>query len=153
MKVKGKAKQLFCMVCAFVASFVLTVTAFAEIDIDYTIYGGKYKSNDSSKAGYISISETRIGLVVFWDDNEEDGCFLSGSTTDGYILFPSSCPFYALYDTVTVVGATGVPIDTNPYLSGIQMKVIPDYEVKGGIFGSGKHTISPRQSTVKYIQE
>lgn len=53
---------------------------------------------------------------------------------------------------MTVVSDTGVPIDTDPYTSGIQKKVLNDYEVKGGISGLGKHTIFPNRSSVKYVQ-
>ena len=130
---------------------MVTVTAFAVIDVNYSVYGGKYRSDTSSKPGYISISESRIGLVVFWDNVNQK--FLSGSTDVGYITFPSSCPFYAKYDTVNIVDENGVPIDCDPNKSGIQIETIPDYEVKGGVVASGKkNIISARQTYVRYVQ-
>lgn len=129
------------MAIAFVASFVMTVTAYAAIDVDYSIYGGRYRSSDTSVGGYISISKNSINLVVYRDDKED--CYVGGSTTDGYILSPSSKPFYALFDKVNILNTDGTGAGGS----------IPDYEASGSLFKKGmKNGIKSLQSDLKYIQ-
>lgn len=148
---KNKVKQLMCMVCVFVASFLVTVTAYAYIDVDYSIYGGKYKSYDESAPGYISISEENIRLVVYRDDPHN--CFVSGTTTVGYVLYSPPKDFYALFSSVIKVNTDGSIKDADLGTSGIQIERIPDYEASGLLFTvMGIRGINPLQSDVNYFR-
>lgn len=134
MKAKGKAKQLFCMVCAFVASFLLTVTAFASVNFDEVNDNqlGKYKCTAISlPKSYIEVRKTSEGygycdLFAYWDNNEHQ--FYSGKCNKDFKLSVSPTQFYAHGTKLTLVnrdgealGATGTVTDyeaTGDYKAG-----------------------------------
>lgn len=130
------------MVCVFVTAFMLTVTASAYIDTNYSIYGGKYRAN-SSAGGYIFIDEDYIKIVVYADSDK--GCYVSGTSTDGHVLSPSQHPFYAYFNRVYECNINGAPT-TKPYTWH------NDYEATGALGTQGKNFIVSKQSNVIYIQ-
>lgn len=113
MKVKGKAKQLFCIVCAFVASFLVTVTAFAAVDFDSKndFQLGKYKCTAISLPNsYIKVYETSEGdgycdLFAYWDNNDHQ--FYSGESNTDFRLSVSPSRFYARGTKFTLVNRDG----------------------------------------------
>lgn len=116
MKAKGKAKQLFCMVCAFVASFFVTVTAFASVNFDSVNDNqlGKYKCTATSLSkSYIEVYKDSEGngycdLFAYWDKN--DHMFYSGKSNMDFKLSVSPSEFYARGTKFTIVYSNGDPV-------------------------------------------
>ncbi|MDE6731964.1 MAG: hypothetical protein K2J77_03720 [Oscillospiraceae bacterium] len=149
MKVKGKAKQLFCMVCAFVASFMLTVTAAASTyGATNEEWWGTYKCSTPS------LSETKIvvhdsytcELFSYFDNRPGFIGYYSGST-DEFNLPTYSNQFYAKIEKAQQVNSKGIPVTKN---GGFVYQI--EYEARGKITLSPK-TISSSVSTLKYVKQ
>lgn len=147
MKVKGKAKQLFCMVCAFVASFVLTVTAAASTYGTVSPgYIGTYKCTTPSlsKSKIIAHDEETCEIVVYFDNRLEFIGYYSGET-DNYVLSPTSqTSFCVMCDKATRVDRSG-----NQIIQNGEVQTVKQYFTSGDV--SGK-TITSYDSALKYVR-
>lgn len=148
MKVKGKAKQLFCMVCAFVASFVLTVTAAA---LTYgTVspgYKGTYKCSTPSlsKSKIIAYDEETCKIVIYFDNRSEYMGYYSGET-DNYVLSPAfSTSFFVMCDKATRVDRNG-----NQIIQNGEVQTVKQYYTSGKVLGT---TITSDDSALKYVKQ
>lgn len=151
MKIKGKAKQLFCMVCAFVASFLVTVTAAASTyGTTNEEWWGTYNcSTPSLSATKIVVRDNyTCELQAYFDNRPSLIGYYSGSTDDFALLPSFSEEFYAKIPKAKQVGRTGIPIT-------IDGKFVyeNDYEATGAISILPKKTISSYQSTLKYVKQ
>lgn len=123
MKAKGKAKQLFCMVCVFVASFLITVTAFAE-DISNSTFYGTYKYPGNSSQCIENHDGEYVWLRIYRDD--ENHGYYSGVS---YFFKISNAPpehFYAECNSVLQVN----PSNGRPYSPQVK---IDNYTATGTI--------------------
>lgn len=151
MKVKGKAKQLFCMVCAFVASFMLTVTAAASTygTVNENWWGTYKCSTPSLSATKIVVSDSYTCKIVSYFDNRPDFIGYYSGETDDFVLSPSfSTQFYAKIKRARQVNSTGVPITQNG-----DFVYRNDYEATGRTSILPQKTISSNQSTLKYVKQ
>lgn len=148
MKVKGKAKQLFCMVCAFVASFLLTVTAAASTYGTVSPgYIGTYQCSKPSlsKSKIIAHNEYTCEIVAHFDNRREYVGYYSGET-DNYILSPAfQTSFYVMFEKATRVDKSGNPIKQNG-----EDQIVRQYYTEGDV--SGK-TITIYDSALKYVKQ
>lgn len=115
---KNKVKQIFCMVCAFVASFMLTVTAVAggAFVIQNDNYIGYYDAVNNPR-GLVTVREGYVKMGVYEYD---EGLYMYGTSSDGaltsdYYAFTfeqarasnSSGEIYHDIDTLTNLTVTG----------------------------------------------
>lgn len=152
MKVKGKAKQLFCMACAFVASFLVTVTAFAE-----STYGmvnsnwlGSYKCSDSSLPGskIIARDQDSCRIQAYFDSRPEYYGYYTGET-DCYSLAPLTSPnFEAIFEKAILGYSNGIPVTNNGTIV-----TEPYYTATGKTLDIIKQTINSEQSTLDYVKQ
>lgn len=152
MKFKGKAKQLFCMACAFVASFLVTVTAFAA-----STYGivnpswlGTYKCSTPSLSGSKIIVHDKYScrIQAYFDNRSQFRAYFSGET-DSYTLEPASSPqFEAIFDKVNQVSSNGTPVTQNGTIV-----TEPNYTATGKTLDIVKKTINSNQSTLDYVKQ
>lgn len=148
MKVKGKAKQFFCMACAFVASFLLTVTAFAAVNFDEVNDKqlGKYKCTAISLPNsYIKVYKTSEGygycdLFAYWD--KDDHQFYSGDSNKDFKLTVSPSEFYAHGTEFTIVNRDGKALG--------KTGTVADY-VATGDYKSGPFRIISRETGHDYV--
>lgn len=148
MKVKGKAKQLFCMACAFVASFMVTVTTFASVNFDSVNDDqlGKYKCTAISlKNSYIKVYRDSEGygycdLFAYWDNNDHQ--FYSGKSNVDFKLTVSPSEFYARGKNLTLVYSNGNPVG----LTG----TVSDYTATGE-YKAGPFRIISRETGFDYV--
>lgn len=110
MKAKGKAKQLFCMVCVFVASFLLTVTAFAEsaFEIQNSNYFGTYVAQVNSM-GYVMVKEDIVRFAIYHHDTYG---YLNGTAQHGFL---TKNAYSFTISEATIVNNGGVPLGTKAY--------------------------------------
>lgn len=151
MKVKDKVKQLFCMVCAFVASFMLTVTAAASTyGTTNEKWWGTYKcSTPSLSTTKIVVRDNNTCEIVSYYDNRPSFIGYYSGSTDNFVLLPSfSDEFYAKYEKARQVSSTGIPVKNDG-----NFVYENDYEATGEISTSPKITISSNQSTLKYVKQ
>lgn len=78
---KNKIKQMVCMICVFVVSFMLTATAFAEsaFVIQNNNYFGYYDAVNNSR-GLVTVREEFVKMGVY--EYDED-LYMYGTSTDG----------------------------------------------------------------------
>lgn len=152
MKVKGKAKQLFCMVCAFAASFLVTVTAFSE-----STYGmvnsnwlGSYKCSKSTLPGskIIATDQDSCRIQAYFDSRPGFYGYFSGGT-DNYSLAPATSPqFEAIFSSVNRVFSNGSPVTNNGTIV-----IEPEYTATGKTLDITTQTINSEQSTLDYVKQ
>lgn len=149
MKVKGKAKQLFCMVCAFVASFMLTVTAAASTyGTTNEQWWGTYEcSNSSFPLSMIIIRDSYTCEIASYFDNRPEFIGYYSGRTDAFELPSHSNQFYAEFDKARKVNSRGIPVTING-----EFVYENEYEAGGKISLSPK-TISSNVSTLKYVMQ
>ena len=148
MKVKGKAKQFFCMACAFVSSFLVTVTAFASVNFDSVNDNqlGKYKCTAISlKNSYIKVYRSPEGygycdLFAYWDNN--DHMFYSGKSNVDFKLTTSPSEFYAHGTKFTIVYSNGETVG--------ESGTVADY-VATGDYKAGPFRIISRETGFDYV--
>lgn len=151
MKAKGKAKQLFCMVCAFAASFLVTVTAFAAVDISNDDFYGVYKYPGSDNQRILNNDGEIIRLQIYRDDDYHG--YYSGTSYNFKLSNSPGEQFLAKCERVTMVnpsnGAAYSPLVT-----------IDDYTATGdvrpelNILGHVKSvTIRSKQSSHTYVND
>ncbi len=149
---KCKVKRMLCLVCVFVASFVLTVTAFADFIIYNENFIGKYKCNSRLfPDSYVQVMNTGIfKLHAYYDDNRDGllyySAFISGSSQDGKISNSPPYNFYAYFENAYLVLRNG---DLPTHIT-----YIPDYQAIGDIDVEGKWkkiSIISKQSDYSYI--
>lgn len=149
MKVKGKAKQLFCMACAFVASFMVTVTAFAST---YGTVNSKWFGTYKCSTPYLSGSKIiarnyyDCDIIAYYDSRDEHKTYYSGHAED-YILSPEmSTQFWAVFTKANKVNSYGVPIKENGVIV-----TEPNYEASGKILNLSPKTIYSYESGLNYV--
>lgn len=151
MKVKGKAKQLFCMACAFVASFMVTVTAFASTYGEKNKYWlGTYKCSTQSLSGSKIIAPDIYSckIVAYYDNRPQYRTYFSGETGD-YTLAPAaSTQFEAIFATVNHVSSNGIPVTHNGTIV-----TEPQYVATGKTLDVFIKTINSNQSTLDYVKQ
>lgn len=146
MKVKGKAKQLFCMVCAFVASFLVTVTAFADstFDIQNSNYYGTYDAEVNSR-GYVKVNEDMAKFGVYLHDTYG---YLNGTSQSGFL---TKNAYSFTIKEAYIVNESGVPSGSKAY----NVRAVGTTTVKGGdviTFVIKTITLTPNGSTgEKYV--
>lgn len=151
MNVKGKAKQLFCMVCAFIASFLVTVTAFANDDYDSENknFFGTYRCNaiSLSKSLITVRNDGYCDITAYWDlENKE---FYSGRTSD-FKISNSPTNFFANYKTVKKVISNGTEVKDSKGNS----IIIDGYVASGDVsIDSSKIKIRSNQCGLDYVLE
>lgn len=150
MKVKGKAKQLFCMACAFVASFLVTVTAFAAVDISNDNFYGTYEYPNNSSHSIENHDGEYVWLRIYRDDNYYG--YFSGISYNFKISNSPPDEFYAECELVTQVN----PSTGRPYSPLVR---IDSYIATGDVstehypFGFLKSiTIKSKQSSRTYVK-
>lgn len=149
MKVKGKAKQLFCMVCAFVASFLVTVTAFATVDLSNDNYIGTYNCASNSNS-CIVVYDDHV-LVRTYKDAEFNKYY--GGTTYNYMIGQTSPDdFYADFERVAEIdGSNGRPYYPQIYRQ--NFVATGDISIKHGFWGKIESiTIKSKQSEYEYVK-
>ncbi|MDE6733472.1 MAG: hypothetical protein K2J77_11430 [Oscillospiraceae bacterium] len=149
MKSKGKAKQLFCMACAFVASFLVTVTAFATVDLSNDNYIGTYNCESNSNSCIIVYDD--YVRVRTYKDNEYN-TYYTGVSYNYIISNSSSDNFYADFASVAEVnGSNGRPYYPQIY----RQNYIATGDVRHelNVFGQVKSVIiRSKQSEYKYVK-
>lgn len=142
MKVKDKAKQLFCMVCAFVASFLVTVTAFADFTIYTPALIGHYEATENTSS-FIDLYESKMVLKAYYVG---DGWgYVVASSSDGSIDYAR----YGLnFDT-------GYCCQSNGKLTGA---IASDFTIQGTTHVNNyllptKITLTPKNKKDVYILE
>lgn len=151
MKVKGSVKQLFCMACAFVASFLLTVTAAASTyGTSSKAWWGTYKcSTPSLSTTKIVVRDNYTCEIVSYFDNRPDYIGYYSGSTDDFVLSPSvETQFYANIKKAMQVGSNGAPVKQNG-----ELVYQVDYQPTGRTSTLPKKTISSNQSTLKYVKQ
>lgn len=145
---KTKIKRLVCMTIAFVASFMVSVTAFADFIISNETYYGKYFA-DVKGSPYIEVSENGyVRIFAYRDDAEK--AFLRGISYD-VVLYVGSSGFVANFNSVVKTHYDGTIIDSDPLEAGIQPDRILGYTASGKLNSiSGKITIISKQSGLYY---
>lgn len=149
MKAKGKAKQLFCMVCAFAASFIVTVTAFATVDLSNDTYIGTYNCASNSNSCIVVYDD--YVLVRTYKDAEYKKYY--GGTTEDYLISHSPPDdFYAAFERVAEVdGSNGRPYYPQIYRQ--NFFATGDINIKHGFFGKIESiTIKSKQSDYEYVK-
>lgn len=150
MKVKGKAKQMFCMACVFVASFLVTVTAFAAVDLSNDNFIGTYEYENNPSQCIEVHDEGYVRLRIYRDD--ENNGYYSGVSYEYKLSATGSDQFYAKCEYVAKVnGANG-----RPYTPLIKIKdyiATGDINIKYGLWGVPESiTIKSKQSNRKYVK-
>lgn len=149
---KDKIKKAVCLALVFITTFVLTVTAFAEFQVENENFIGRYECVGNNRIGYILANEgaETFDLHVYEDDNYH--CFMSGSSDDGKISNSPYNHFYAYYKKVKRVQRDGSPA--------VGTQTVEDYEATGkvsvklGLFKIIKKvTISSGESLLDYVLE
>lgn len=143
---KNKVKQMVCMVCAFVLSFMLTVTAFAS---GFTISGSKipgmyYAVNNPNS--FVNIDKNRMLLKAYYVNIYDE--YVYARSSDGSIDYARYGMFYEM----------GRGCDKNGDLNGVTVSdftVQGDVEVDGlfDLFFIKSITLIPRNQTERYVQE
>lgn len=136
-----KLKKAVCVVCAFAASFLLTVTAYSETyatnDVVNSNYLGKY-TNDYTP-GYILANAGSLELFAYMD--EDRVCFVSGSV-NSYQLKLGDTGFFAIFPTVKRVNMKGE--------AAVGPETISEYTASGDVSGVFTKKIASKQSTLVY---
>lgn len=150
MKVKGKAKQLFCMACVFVASFLVTVTAFAASTygtVNPNWYGTYICSKPSLSSSKIIVKDVdNCDIVAYFDNRPQYRTYFSGNTDD-YVLTPSAKPpFSANFDKVNQVSSSGNPVKQNGVIV-----IENDYLTTGSVKSLGYKFICSDDSGLIYM--
>lgn len=150
MKVKGKAKQLFCMVCAFVASFLMTVTAFAAVDISNENFYGVYEYPNNSSQRIVNHDGEYIRLQIYRDDDNHG--YFNGISYNFKISNSPGEQFYADCEHVTMVN----PSNGSAYTP---LVIIDDFRATGDVhtehYVGGwikSITIKSKQSSHTYVK-
>lgn len=147
---KNKVKQMVCVVCAFVLSFMLTVTALASDDFESANgnFIGKYVCTDTLnfptncnievwENGYLQI---RVYMDMEWHN------YFSGSSDKWKISNSSQQEFYALFDSVTKVYRDGTLVKP--------VTRVNSYTADGDVsISGGKILISSHQSHQEFLKE
>lgn len=134
-KVKTKIKQLVCMTIAFAASFIITVTAFAEGNLetrDFDFYCGIY--GKTSGKGYIRVITDHLFDIHIYK-TDKDNCYVVGHDGEGRIGIGAN-GFYAIFNSVQKCTETGgaLPVDDRGWIS--------DFQANGKVVNTGnKKTI------------
>lgn len=122
------------MAMAFVASFMVSATAFASAYETYAIitnplHLGTYYCIKDSIPGYFTVSEDNISLHAYYDLTQL--AFVSADESDDeYVIAGSNNGFYAHYNEVKKVKKDGSPA--------VGGGTIPDYAATGKITKSSK---------------
>ncbi len=140
---KCKVKRLICLVCVFVASFMLTVTTFAS-DYGYDYFHGIYTKENREKdgKGYVSITrEGCFGIFAYKDFDEK--CYVTGRNGEGSI----SNGVNGLNATFSIVTKC-----TKDGKTPVNKGTIPDYSALGDVVGkTSKITIYSKKSNDVFI--
>ncbi len=145
---KTKIKQLVCMTIAFVASFMVSVTAFASTiptastNSTFPFYVGSYIKQNGS--GHITLnSDDDFSLTIYRDDTKN--CYVSGRNGQGIIGIGARA-FDVSFDSVTKCNADGTPPATPGKILG--------YEAVGKVaITNFKKTIYPLQSDEVFVKQ
>lgn len=145
---RSKIKRMVCIACAFVTSFLLTVTAYSaalgEGDIANPNYLGKY--TNEYIPGYIWAKDGNLVLYAYEDDNYQ--CFVTGSV-GSYVLKNGRSGFEAIFPT-----AARVQLNGNPAVGNI---TLIDYRATGDVSEEvflgyiTKVKIASKQSSLVYV--
>ena len=136
------------MACAFVASFLVTVTAFAAVNFDVVNKKqlGKYKCTAISLPySYIKVYSDSNGygycdLFAYWDNIEHQ--FYSGNSNVDFKLSVSLSGFYAHGTKFTLVNREGKTIGSSG--------TVDDY-VATGDYQANPFTIISRETGHNYV--
>lgn len=141
-----KTKTIVIMLLVFAFSFLLTINAFAEWDIENENYFGFYNSNRSDY-GFVNVTKDdavffaylHIFTVGVYSD------FITGVSEDGYLSFTDYSFSIPKYEIVDKDGGTMGRV-------GYNANVFGDTIVELGVFGNIKSiTLRPHHDlTVKY---
>ncbi len=140
-----KIKRMFCIACAFVASFLLTVTAYSETLADGDIYNSRVmgKYTNSINDGYIWAKEGNI-VIYTYKDTKDYNCYVTASY-NVYTLGASE-GLFVVFPIAAKVDANGNVLMNDPR--------IQDYIASGRVvvpvFGSV--TIYSNQSSLIYVK-
>lgn len=101
-----KIKRMVCIACAFITSFLLTVTAYSAVlgegDITNPNYLGKYTNENIP--GYIWAKDGNLVIYAYEDDNYK--CFVTGSV-GSYVLKSGLRGFEAVFPNAARVQLNG----------------------------------------------
>lgn len=145
-KVKTKVKQWVCMVIAFVASFMVTVTAYASTDADtFDFYVGKYyhKEPNGYGVGYVDVNKDSYFYLFAYADFIKS-CFVSGE--DGVGIISKIDGFDARFDVVTKCRMDG----SDPVNPGKILEYKATGDVNKGLI---KAEIISHQSQLTYVRK
>lgn len=136
---------MMCIACAFVASFLLTVTAYSETLADGDVVNSKFlgKYTNDSDDGYIWAKEGNYLMIYTYKDDTR-GCYVTG-TLSTYQLKNGNMGFYAYFPTVARVDKDGNVVTSDPTIGG--------YTASGDVknlFFSVK--IASDQSSLTYVK-
>ena len=141
---KSKIKRMVCIACAFVTSFLLTVTAYsatlADGDVINSKFLGKYTNN--SDDGYIWAKEGNIVIYTYKDDARD--CYVTGSLST-YQLKNGNRGFYAHFPNVARVDENENVVMDNPTIENYSASG----DVKNGFFNV---KIASDQSSLTYVK-
>lgn len=140
-------KKAVIVTCVFVATFMLTVIAFADFDVQNDNYKGTYYSDRSD--GTIKVTDRDFKIWIYFD--HDNCCFLTGSTSDGKLSNSAPDHFNAIFEKAYKVFSDGTYPEQ--YLSIPWYKASGDVSVKmGGLFNTKvkQVTITSKQSGYKY---
>lgn len=122
---KNKLKKAVCLFGVFIASFMLTVTAFATVDVDFDFYIGKYimVKNGTYYDGYVKVNDEN-DFVLFAYIDFDNMCYVSGKNGTGRIVAGKK-GFETYFERVVKCAADGT-LPANP-------GYVPDFKATGAV--------------------